>query len=335
MDLVSLNPIKEFEAKANNIVLTDLTDKCLRIRSIENDQQLIAAQTTIDNLKDFIKDLDAVKKSLKAPLMEIINQYDSAYKNKVEAINAVVNPATNLIIEYKAKQAEMLRAEQARLEKEKQAEQEKLDEVLERIDRIKTRFVIIIFGGYAQIQGKEVHSVNGIETYDACIKLKEKIEKDFPNSSDFHPFEDRLEALKKVILKHLSIRADRLKSLPVDELEDFFNQSREKGKQILNLHQTPVVQIKPTNNELSLVQAESQIKKATKGLRYTLKYQVISPAIVPRDLLGVSDDKMKMWIKTNGEQIKEELKNKPLSEQIDTQTIPGIKLYLSVTNVKS
>jgi hypothetical protein len=229
----------------------------------------------------------------------------------------------------------MLRQEQKRLEQEKIDEQNKLDEIMERIDRIKTRFVIIIFGGYAQLQGKEIHSTNGLETHEACVNLIKKIETDFPNPDEFAPFSEKVVALKNVILKHLTIRSIALKDINPDDLQDFFDNSVKKGKEILNMHQTPVVAIKPSSTDLSLVQSQNEIKKVSKGLRYTLKYQVVSPAIVPRELLGVSDDKMKMWIKFNGDRIKEELKDLPLSEQFDQSTIPGIKLYLSVTNVRS
>lgn len=334
-DLVKINPVAEFNKKANNQLLAELTEQCISIESIDNDEQLSQAENLIDNLKTLNKDLDSIKKTFKEPIMLIAKQYDQIYNDKAAEINNAIEQVKPLIIAYKLKQAEILRAEQEKKQRELEEAQAIQDNILSKLDRIKTRFVVLIFGGYAVVNDKEISSQNGLESIEACDKLIQMINAKFSDPAEYTPFEEKFNALRNVILKHIELRKSKLKSINAEDMEEFFEQSRAKGRAILNQPQTPVVSIRPSEEQVNLILSQNDLKKATKGLRYTLKYEVVSKAIVPREFLDVSEDRMKVWIKAQGDAVKETLKEKPLSEQFDMESIPGIKLYLSVNNVKS
>ena len=66
---------------------------------------------------------------------------------------------------------------------------------------------------------------------------------------------------------------------------------------------------------------EKTYAEARKGVAKILKFVVIDEALVPREFFTISEDKLREYMRQNGDQIKNDL-------QDNKTTLPGVKFYI-------
>lgn len=324
--------LKQEEVAKKFVHISDKMDKyndlSLNVK-VEDEDSLIVAENNLKDIAELEKSADKVRKTLKAPYFETVKMVDNYAKTVTEPLNNYAKRFKEVISQYKIVQEASAR--KAREEKEaelRQHEAEKSEE-LDKLRRVEKQLHARIYGGVYRKKDGAPLSSSGCITENDCDNMKEFIEEKYPAEDSFKHYKELRNEVLSSTLKRLSQhKADIIDTNSTDKtakagaLKRIQNAKNSSEIESENSFEKMKEDIEKDTAK-SIRKEDRSIAKAKKGIRRTLKYEVIEEEKLTREFLTADHEKLKEYAGVNSEKIKELIK-----EGKQNDILPGIKFYM-------
>lgn len=306
--------------------IKEYTDYSLAIK-IETEDNLMAADNMSSEVHEVLKNVEKVRQVLKAPYFNTGKAIDEYAKTMTDPLEKAKKRINEEIARYKVVQAAMIKAQEEAKMKEIAALEEEKREEMNKIFRIEQQLNARIYGGlWITKDGNQMTSIGCIKESD-CDDLVTLIVTKVPKAESFKHYssqaEEMLSKIRDRIAKH-KINLHNLngesKMLREDAIAKISEAKTEAGVQS---NETKEVLERKVEREIKteVKSFEKTYDQARKGVAKILKFVVVEEHIVPREFFTISEEKVRDYMRQNGDQIKDDLQNNKVS-------IPGIKFYI-------
>jgi hypothetical protein len=306
-----------------------ILDKASLELKVESDEQLTIAQNNASEVLALYKEVDSMRKLLKAPHADTVQTIDGYCNIILESLNRIKLRFTSQITDFKVIKEAQLKAERDAKLKELEALENEKKEESAKIVRIETQLIAKIYGGTYHTKSGEAKTSIGCVKDSDCDELLTFINTSAPDPRSFKYFqgtyEDMLISVKKKLTEHRVNLIDLHKDdqpIAKEGAMRRINESRMDAAQdiVETAQTTEKVIAKEIKSETKAIDRE--VEDAGKGVRETLTYEVIDELLVPRDMLTVDSRKVNSYIDANKDKIRESLiKNE--------EVVPGIRFLVT------
>jgi hypothetical protein len=317
--LVGVNKLsQEFEAFLIDLDHILVTSKAIKI---EDDEGLAIVENTYSGINDFLKRLDNKRAIIKAPYFNTGKAIDAYAKLIAEKVETAKKRYNSAITSYKTIQRAAAKAEAEKREQELLEEQKLKQEEIDKINRIRNMIIAKIFGGKYHLKDGSVKEAVGCKTKDECIELLRAVKNNF-KPEDFERCTDLAgETFNDLIVKIGQQTNNIITGKTSDtEKEKMLREAAEKEEEAKKELE------KETRD--SMKESQALIKDAGKGLRETLRYNIVNEKDLDRKFLSADPQKIREYMSENKEMIKEHLKE-------NKQTALGLEFYIETKHVSS
>ena len=303
----------------------EIAKQCKEI-VIADDTSLEIAQAIITRANKSVKNVETIRVSLKAPILDMGKRIDAVAKDLTAEIEMAIKDVKENILKYHKDLKEKQRIEQERIEKEAQeAEAEKQRET-DRIKKITDWILSFEKNTIAMIDESE--SIGGLsDIYTVHIKT-------FPADNFFEEFLDDAKAAKERVKLAGKSRKEYLQKIIMEEdgkkAEELRRKENKRQQIIQDNVETKAEELKEKVTEVvENVEAEAELKTAdltgkslalqaekVSGITRNWDFEIVDLNKVPRSYLKVDEPAIRAWIKQNKEVLK------------DGEVISGIKYFI-------
>jgi len=318
--------VEKFRYVASKLPILEKSSLDLKV---ESDEQLTIAENNASEALSLLKEVDSVRKTLKAPYADTVKMIDSYCKTITDSLDRIKTRFSAEITAYRVIQQASARAEMESKLKELEVLEKEKKEESEKIIRIEAQMIARIFGGSYKKKDGTIETFAGQLTSFNCKELLTWMNQRLPPISDFKHFpvlyEDTVTSIKKKLAEHTS-------NLIILESEDGMIAKEGAVRRTAELRTEASKEILEKGDKIEKLidksirkevrTMENEVKDAGKGVRKELRWDVIDELAVPRDILSVDTMKISKYINENREKIKTQIVN---GEEI----LPGIKFYFA------
>lgn len=306
--------------------IKEYTEYSLAVK-IETDDNLMAADNTSSEVHEVLKNVEKVRQVLKAPYFntgKVIDEYAKTMTDPLEKAKKRINEE---IARYRVIKAAMIKAEEDAKMREIAALEEEKREEMNKITRIEQQLTARTYGGvWITRDGQKMTSIGCVKESD-CDDLITLIVTKVPKPESFKFYqaqaEEMLSKVRDRIAKHKinlhNLNGDS-KILREDALVKINEAKVEAGVEAAETKEIIEKKIEKETKQ-QIKGFEKSIDQARKGVAQVLKFSVLEEHLVPREFLVVSEEKIRDYMRQNGEQIRTDLKDNKVS-------LPGIKFYI-------
>lgn len=294
---------------------------------VSSDETLVIAENNTSASHGLLKEVDAIRKTLKAPYAETVKAIDS-YCNSITAnLERIKLRFSTEVAKYKALKEAQLKAEaESKINEIRAVEAEKKDEA-DKIARIKEQLLARIYGGTFTKKDGTVVPVTGCIASNQCDILDAWIQKSVPALDTFkhykNEYEDMLLDVGTKLAEHKlnlldlekqdypSANEGAMKRIQESRAIAEVEKAESKAQFEKKIEKEIRSEVKSVNNE---------IDDAGKGMRSRIVYSVEDELLITRDFLSLDSTKVNAYINANKEKIESNIKE-------GKETVPGIKFY--------
>lgn len=294
---------------------------------IETDDNLVAADNMSSEVHEVLKNIEKVRQVLKAPYYNTGKAIDEYAKTMTEPLEKAKKRINDEIARYKVVQAAMIKAQEEAKMREIAAVEEEKREELNKIVRIEGQLNARIYGGVWMTKDNTRQTSTGCIKEEDCDQLIDLIINKVPKPETFKYYsaqaEEMLSKVRDRIAKH-KINLHNLNGdsrlLREDAIVKINEAKLEAGVESVETRE--VLEKKIERETKSEVKGfEKTYEQARKGVARVLKFVVTDEALVPREFFVISEEKIRDYMRQNGDQIREDLTK-------NNESLPGIKFYV-------
>lgn len=312
----------------------EIKDKLPELDNLSNElkvvteQHLVVATNNVQQVAQFIKDVEKTKKLLGNPYYLTYKAINEYCKPIMDTLERIKSRFSSEIANYKIAQEATARAEAARKQKELDDLRIEKEEESKKITRIERQLIARIFGGIYYDKTGASHRVNGCLKSEDCNVLLKWVNETAPGKDKFKHYPNEYEEMLAVSLRRLAKhKADLIilesKVDPDDKAKAMENMTDARITAEIKSSERSEASARKVEKEIrhEEIKSEKEIAEAGKGLRSTLKFEVYDEKLIPREFLSIDNVKVNKFTDDNREQIKRWL-------QEGTEIIPGIKFFV-------
>ena len=316
--------IEKFRYVNSKIPVLEKTSLELKVESSE---QLVIAENNASEVQGYIKEVEKIRKAIKAPYADTVKMIDSYCKAINDGLERIKMRFSSQITQFKIIQEAQAKIEAEKKIKEIESSSVEKQEEADRVKRIMKQLYARLYGGTYTTKAGTVMPIGGCIKSDDIGVFVSWFNENAPKLETFKYFatvyEDSLMDFNKSIARHkvnlLEVengspeeRTKALEDITIDRLKAESDQLLLEGL----LGRTIIREQKK-----EIKSAESEVTEAGKGVRETIKYDVTEDILVPRDFLSVDTVKINAYLNDNREKIKQDIAD-------NKEIIPGIRFYV-------
>lgn len=270
--------------------------KCQAI-SVEDDDAFNVALQILGEANDILKFIEAKRKELKAPILDIGRQIDAKAKELTELLEPSIISGKNIVKEYTNKK-EIER--QKELDKLKQEQEEQIRKEQERLNKIKE----YLHKMQADITEKTINC----DTPEQCDKLYYSVSEKYPAAELFHELADLSIQLKESCLQAILERKSFIVMKMNAKKEDMENiiSAEYALNETINMNAYSVIQdinstdALPTSEIEEIIAKETELESAKpKNTRMVWKWEIADWTQVPDEWKQISVEVVDDYLRLN------------------------------------
>jgi len=273
--------------------------------NVDTGTSLTVAKNNTGLINETLKNIDKVRKVLKDPYRQTADLIDTYARTLTKPLEEAKSTINGAITNYKNIQtaAATLEAEKIRLAAGILADEK--SEEADKINRVESQLVARIYGGSWFNKENQRKTSSGCVTPFEGDALKKIIKDKLPSPDEFKhlqkEYKDMLKDVKKKLSSHISnlIESGSESKTIKDHAEKEIQKARDIASGEVNQKKDDMAQeiIKEARTEIKTATAD--IKEAGKGIRRTLKFEVIDIKKVPEEWLLINEKAVREWANSN------------------------------------
>lgn len=295
---------------------------------VTSDETLVIAENNATSAVKLYKEVEELRKSLKAPYVatsQMIDAYCGIITDNISRIKLrLLTEVTNYRV---LKEAQKKAEADSKLQEIADLEKEKTEEA-DRLVRIEAQLIARIYGGVYTKRDGTPQTLQGCLKSTECSALRIWINDNVPKLETFKHFRNKYEDMLLSIHKKLTEHEANLIDL---EKPDYptategairrITEARNEATEGVQTTQAEVTKIITKEIKSETKSVENEISEAGKGIRERVVYKVTEAKLIPRDFLSIDPVKINNYLNDNKDKIKEQIAN-------NQEVIPGIKFFI-------
>lgn len=322
--LISAGDLTE---KFTEIIETiDTIEQQSKMVKVTSDEELVIAENQYANIGEVLKRLDNKRALIKAPYFntgKVIDSYARMIREKLESAKKRYN--TNITSYKSIQRAAAIAKAEAEEKKQKELEAKKKAQ-LDNINRIYEMVIAKLYGGSYSAKNGERKQADGCKTKEECIALLQGVQENFkPENFDYH-VEYAEDVFNKMIIT-ISEAAQKIVA-GKNKAEEEIQQAKEKAREEAEEQRKKQEKVIEKESRTALKEVKEEVKEAGRGLRATLRYNIVNSDKLDREFLSPDPKKIANYMAMHRDKIKEEIKE-------GKQRVDGLEFYMAETNVSN
>jgi hypothetical protein len=287
----------------------------------------MVAENNSSEMLELEKNIEKVRKSLKEPYLQAGKDIDTHAKTMMDPLTKSRTKVNSDISNYKTVQAAFAREKADKEQQELAKIETAKTEEMERITRVEQQLNARMYGGYWLNKSGLRQTSAGCLNETQCDELLQLIEEKVPKGDSYTYYGEKHDAMLATIKKRLATHKINVHNANV-EAKSIRDAALEKIAAAKVTADVKAVEEKDKNLKVVEKEVKKESKAITavvsdirKGLKKTLKFDVIDPKLVTKEFWSIDEDKIRYYMGQHNEEIKEDLQN-------NRESLPGIKFSI-------
>lgn len=289
---------------------------------VDSEEKIAIANTRISTINSLMKVVEKLRTEIKSPYFEAGKDIDAYAKNLSNPMESAKKKLNQKVLGFKKSQEAQLIIEQNQAkQKQEMDEKAKLNES-NLLRRIREQITARLFGGQFVTGAGIVTPCEPAKNIPECTEIYLKLSQDFPLDFFKHlkkEAEDTMKELSDTVLNHQKKIAGLVAA---GTLEQYLVTARAKADGANVKAESETVNKIAEESKKEEKKEELAMKKATKGIRKTIAFEIVDKRLVPDEFLSVDAVKVNEWIKNNKEKVQD-----GLSKEGSESPISGLRFY--------